>query len=68
MIYHASILLNHGWHGYEGKGPNSQQAGIDLLAPATRYSCGAAIGFLPTRFPLAFPFLSHLLAQYAPFR
>jgi hypothetical protein len=26
MIYHASILLNHGLHGYEGKGSNSQQA------------------------------------------
>lgn len=26
MIYHASILLNHGLHGYERKGSNSQQA------------------------------------------
>ena len=35
MIYHASLLFNHGWRGYEGEGPNSRQAGIDLLALVT---------------------------------
>jgi hypothetical protein len=53
MIYHASLLLNHGWRGYEGEGPNSQQAGIDLLAPTTRNPLPVTRYPLPvTRYPL----------------
>jgi hypothetical protein len=60
MIYHASLLLNHGWRGYEGEGPNSQQAGIELLAPVTlRFLLHALLMPCGRRFSLR-PFKFHV--------
>jgi hypothetical protein len=66
MIYHASILLNHGLHGYEGKGSNSQQARQSFVMLKPSYLLTFALSHFRTFALLTFNFFRYPHSAISP--